>query len=581
MKQWKRWIALGISVTMLASALLTGCGKDQSGKNNGNDTTGNTAATAGQDGGAAGDTTTAGDTTATGDAANAGNDGAANAQFTEVSLPLTEETQTLTVWMKNDVTLLNACGGDMNNTPFFKKLEELTNVHIEWIIPASGSEQEQLNLMFSSGELADLMFISPGMCEYGDGLDAAVEDGYFLDLTEYLPQYAPNYLAAVNASSETIQKGVKTDQGRYVLMPTLMQEEQPPFMGYVVRQDWLDDLGLDTPVTYDDWENMLTKFKEEKGASAPFSMTPYSIWALGVGMGVYGDHTGNFYQIDGKVYNSLYDQPEAVKEYLTLLNRWYTNGLIDPDFASETISSYYGNSVLVTNNSNGCFSTMYTLPSTMFLPSMEEGAALSPILPPAKNAGDTLKYRGSTTSIGASYAISADCKNPELAIRWIDYLFSEAGALMANYGTEGDTYTLDESGSALFTDTVLNNPDGLSFDECLRTFTLAPGMPSAYMDYKRELQYIPEQDVNMMYKWAEVTDEYYYPANAQMTAEENAEYSTIYADLGTFIQENCLSFITGAKNIDEFDAFIEAIKGMGLDRCIELKQAALDRYNAR
>ena len=76
---------------------------------------------------------------------------------------------------------------------------------------ASGSEREQFNLMLSSGESADLMFISPTGLNYPDGLDAAIDDGYFLDLTDLLPKYAPNYLGAIEASSDEVKRGVVTD----------------------------------------------------------------------------------------------------------------------------------------------------------------------------------------------------------------------------------------------------------------------------------------------------------------------------------------------------------------------------------
>ena len=59
---------------------------------------------------------------------------------------------------------------------------------------------------------------------------------------------------------------------------------------------------------------------------------------------------------------------------------------------------------------------------------------------------------------------------------------------------------------------------------------------------------------------------------------EMKEFNTHY---DTYIDENVLSFITGAKSLDEFDAFIETIKGMGIERCKDIKQSALDRYNAR
>ncbi|MDO5424579.1 MAG: extracellular solute-binding protein [Eubacteriales bacterium] len=497
--------------------------------------------------------------------------------FTEVSLPLTEEKETLTVWVKNDVTLMNACGGDLNNTPFFQELEERTNVHIEWIVPASGTEQEQFNLLMSSGKLPDIMYTYPNQVYYPDGLDAAVEDGYFLDLTDLLPQYAPNYLAAIEKSDEDTKQGVKTDAGRSVLMYSVMQEEQPTFYGYVVRQDWLDELGLSVPVTYDDWEEMLTQFKETYNAAAPLSINSRFFWNLGIGMGAYAPN--DFYQEDGVVHNALLDDTEAVREFLTLMNRWYQNGLIDPDFASST--AFWGDSVLVTNNNTGAFLTMYTFPSAIFLPSMEEGASFTAVKTPVKEEGDTLEYGTPVPSTTSAYAVTTDCENPELAVSWIDYLFSEEGAMLANYGVEGETYTLDADGTPVFTETITANPDGLTYDEAMRTYLMAPSFPVSYYDWKRELQFISEDDFNMCYIWDDVNHEKYYSSYAAMTVEENAEYSNLFADIDTYISENALSFITGAKSLDEFDSFIETVKGMGLPRCVELKQAALDRYNAR
>ena len=58
-----------------------------------------------------------------------------------------------------------------------------------------------------------------------------------------------------------------------------------------------------------------------------------------------------------------------------------------------------------------------------------------------------------------------------------------------------------------------------------------------------------------------------------------AEYSDIFSDLSTYIQENLLSFITGSKSLSEYDQFIETVKSMNLERVVELKQSALDRFN--
>ena len=85
----------------------------------------------------------------------------------------------------------------------------------------------------------------------------------------------------------------------------------------------------------------------------------------------------------------------------------------------------------------------------------------------------------------------------------------------------------------------------------------------------------------MMEDWGAAGTDYRFPGPATMSAEENQEYSRIFTDLQTYVKESVLAFITGEKSMDEYDAFIETIKEYNIDRCIELKQAALDRYYAR
>lgn len=496
----------------------------------------------------------------------------------ELTLPLTDEKETITVWMANDSTAMAKNGGDYNNNPYFKELEARTNVHVDWQVPAAQTESEQFNLLFTSGELPDVMYYYPGQnISYKDGLDAAVDDGYFLDLTDLLPKYAPHYLEALKKSSENVQKAAVTDEGRYVQIYSILQTSQPSFYGYVVRQDWLDELGLDTPETYEDWENMLTQFKEKYNASAPLSPFPAWLWNLGIGMGVYSPL--DFYQEDGKVKQAIVDEPEKVREFLTLMNKWYTEGLIDPDFASET--NPWGNSVLMSNDSTGVTCTMYTIPSALFLPSMsDDNASFSALKYPVQNKGDELKSGYVVPDTNASWVISADCKNPELVLKWIDYMYTDEGALFGNYGKEGETFTKGDDGKPVFTDVISNNSDGLSYDEAMRIYTYEPSWPGIYYDWERELQFVSEDDFKMCDTWNDFDHEAtYYPAYATMNLEETAEYSDIFSDLSTYMEENLLSFVTGSKSLSEYDEFVDTVKSMNMERVIELKQAALDRFN--
>ena len=421
------------------------------------------------------------------------------AEAKEVTLPLCEEKETITIWMRNDVSTMNISGGDPNNTAFYKELEERTNVHVEWMIPASGSEQEQFNLLFASGELPDMMY-NQG---YIDGLDAAIDDEYLLDLTPYVNEYMPNYLAAIEkAPNPNLKKYVRTDSGRYGAVYTVFETDQIPWMGWAIRQDWLDELGLEVPVTYEDYENVLKAFKEKKGCSAPLAIPSNEILAVGYGYGLYGGglFVDGWYQENGETKFYFYSDREAGRKTLETLTRWYSEGLIDPDFA--TGFSFGTDSVIVNNGNTGLASIIYTHPNSSLKPAVDAGAKFTPLLPPVEKAGDPIKARMESQIYGASMVISADSEKKELCMRWLDYLFSEEGALFANYGIEGET------------------------------FEMVDGEPSTFYDWTREFASVPQELIDMCYVWNEATTDNLY-LYATMSAEENQEYTNIFTDLNT------------------------------------------------
>ena len=53
-----------------------------------------------------------------------------------------------------------------------------------------------------------------------------------------------------------------------------------------------------------------------------------------------------------------------------------------------------------------------------------------------------------------------DCHNPEIMLRWFDYLYTEEGALLFNYGLEGQGHIIVD-GKPMLTELVVANPDGI------------------------------------------------------------------------------------------------------------------------
>lgn len=558
MKKLKKPATLFLVFALLVGSL-TACGNK-----NGNDSTPTDSGKTGTEQGTGGE-----DASSPDDQGDASQEGSA-------SLPLTEEPVTLSMFIAMDSNL-STTGMSYADTDFFKEMEARTGVHIDFQIPATGEETTAFNLMIASGELPDLIARQQPGVTYPDGLDAAVDDGYYLDLTPYLDTHLADYNKLRNKDDFTAKSTV-TDSGRVVAAYQIYQEPQGPWCGLQVRKDWLDDLGLDMPVTFDDWEVMLTKFKDEKGAYAPLSIGPNGYNIVTNSMSAAFGATCDFMNVDGTVvYGPITD---GWKEYLALMHDWYSKNLIDPDFMTGAV--FMPDMGMVTTGQVGAWDSMYTMPSLYEASSTDSNMYIVPVSSPVKQAGDEVHIRLADSILGVFTTVSADTKYPELCMKWINYLATEEGSLLMNYGIEGKGLAYGADGNPTFSELVTNNPDGLSVSQAQCVYAMAPStLPGSY-DWKRELGTVPEKDLTSYDVWGAVDANYIMPTGLTHTGEESKELASITTDITTFMNESSAQFITGVKNIEtDWDAYVETIKSMKIDRALQIKQDALDRFNAR
>lgn len=71
-----------------------------------------------------------------------------------LQLPLTDETEELTVWCVYN----NNAVPDPNDLKGVQELERRTNVHINWIPVTTSEASEKQGILFSSGDLPDIMY---------------------------------------------------------------------------------------------------------------------------------------------------------------------------------------------------------------------------------------------------------------------------------------------------------------------------------------------------------------------------------------------------------------------------------------
>lgn len=511
-----------------------------------------------------------------GAAAESGDESQAEtAETGEFQLPIVDEPTTLSYFVADDSNAA-IMTTDWNDNEFYQEMERRTGVHLEFEMVSSADYQTNFNLMIASGNLADMIYV--GASYYAEGVDAAIDDGYFLDLTDLVDEYMPNY-EKVRTSDVQYELLSTTDSGRLGAVYELRQSKQGPWLGLWIRQDWLDDLGLDTPVTFDDYHEVLTAFKNEKGATAPlilnFSGSDGEFGTMSGGLNVL-----NSWQLDetGKVNFGPY--MDAWKEYVTIMHQWYTEGLIDPDFMATDERT--ADMAKVVTGASGVFAALYTMPSVYEAASEDPNMNLAPVNPPVMNEGDEghIRLRDSYTS--GNTAISADSENWEVALRWLDYLYTDEGALLANYGVEGDTFEFDENGEPVFTDKILNNENGWTMTQTVASYLCPSAGIANWSDWTRELAGVPEKDQACYDVWSEFSDDWRLPSSVTLTQDESTERAALYADISTIVKEQTAQFISGALDIEEnWDAYISALEASGMERAIEITQAAYDRYLAR
>lgn len=497
-------------------------------------------------------------------------------ELPDVTLPISEEPITITYFQTTDGNA-SQVKNDYNDLDVYQELEKRTNVHIEWQMSSGADTQTNFNLMISSNQLADVMY---GASYYTDGIEAGIDDGYFLDLTELVPEYAPHYWAVAH-TNDRYRKTAITDSGRIGVLWQFQQSEQGPWDGLNVRQDWLDELGLDVPVTYDDWHEVLTGFKD-MGVYAPLSlMGNGSLDAASAFMSGFGvTYTWQLTEDGSVAYGPYLD---GWKDYVALMADWYAEGLIDPDFM--TANYYFGDTTMIVTGKTGAWTGMYTMPSLYKQTTEDPDMEISACTAPRVNEDDEIHLRlPDQRTSGMPHALSAnlDEEKAQIILKWFDYLFTEEGALLCNYGIEGDTYTLDDSGNPVWTDKVLNSPDGYSFSQAQANYCMPPSSQPFWYDWTRELQGLDEESIAMMDVWAQDDMDWVMPSDLTLTADESVERASIMTDIDTFLKEQTAQMITGVLDVEtNWDSYKSTIESMGIDRATEITQAAYDRYLAR
>lgn len=504
------------------------------------------------------------------------------------ALPYSTTGEELSMWLPLTPDLANTYS-DLNEHIVVQAAEEVTGVHINFTHTSFFTANDDFNLMTAAGDYCDL--ISCAVKYYATGGAGAMEDGVIINLSDLIPEYAPDYNAVIN-SDETHIAQSRSDSGDILAFYT-WKDEVYNRSGMQTRGDWLDELGLDAPETYEEYESVLQAFQSAYGCTAAMQMYPSCLLTGSMLCGGYGvsgyytvyDDSGEIpnvmFQIDGTAHCSLLE--DGYRDYLTMLNRWYTEGLISSDFLSGSCNPNDSNNLGdIYSGNTGIWYSEYQNLADYANSIDDDNVYIAALKDPTIQKGDKTHFGGSIalgSSNGFTTSISTQCENTERATKWCNFWFTEQGFLLATYGIEGESYTLDASGNPVFTELVTNNPNGLSQREAQSMYSLSqfPTLSKKSVDFLS----LNDQQIAAIEVWDSSIDGAYLMPDVSLTPEESAEYASIMSDINTYASTTVDQMVIGEASLADWDAFTDTLRSMKLDRCIEIYQAALDRYNSR
>ena len=417
-----------------------------------------------------------------------------------------------------------------------------------------------------------------------DSIFSYAHEGAFIPLNDLIDSYAPNIKKYLEENPDVRKAMTDADGNIYMLnyVPDGVAGRV-----WVIRTDWLDALNLEVPKTVEDLENFLYAFKNDdpngngEQDEIPLFNDKYTeiirtatLW----GARVYGEDNSSERVVmdnDGKFYHAW--TADAFKEAMINMAKWYKDGIIDPEVFTRK-SNTARPTFWTTENVGGC--THEWLASTTAYNYNSDLLAATPdfkveaFLPPSYNGADGFEEHNRAQIKPDGWAISANCKNPEAAIRFMDWFYSEEGNRATNYGIEDESYTMVD-GKPVFTDEVLSQTGVNSYIQK----TYGAQYPLGYAkDYNYESQWTVKEGQEA-YDLYSNSDAYSVPMTPIMnfTDDERAIYDKYITPLNTYLDEEVQGFITGTIDVEaEWDSYVQKCNDLGAQELVDLYQKIYD-----
>ncbi len=457
---------------------------------------------------------------------------------------------------------------------YLPTVEKYTNVHlqVDWRPDSDWNTQVATALAGGVDNLPYL--IRPGTY----GVAALANEGAIVPLDDYL-DLIPNIVAAVG---EERFADWKAADGHFYTIPTIVNV--PGSQSTAVRKDWLDKLNMDVPTTWEQWKAYWYGVRDNdmNGNGDTTDEIPIvlemgqngerSLHALLNAFGIKASSDAQFCVLDDGTYTMVYEHPRY-REFITEMQQLYADKIIDQEFATRYQADMYN------TMSGNLAGTVFTWAEqcavhseTLIANGVEDGLYLTcaPITGPY---GDQWiqKRQGITGNWCITAKAEADGKVEDILKFW-NWMFSDEGVMLYNYGIEGYTYTMVDGKAVINPEiTAAGFNDyrtlGMEFEPVGGNWQNDAFMQCVFSGKTVDELTIPRKSFYDGLNEHGVNDGKYYAMPPTLETEAYVEYRAELITSGVCaLRDQC---VAGQLSVDDFFAKYEELKGRGLQDIID------------
>ncbi len=468
-----------------------------------------------------------------------------------------------------------------------KYVEEYLNVKIILEAVPSASYADKKKVLISTDNMPDIMKINLS------DLRQFAREGMFVNLSEN-KERLPNFFTVLDQNPDIYKLSIDGEMFSFPTMRRPSAGDDPNGQQPVIRSDLIKEYGLEYPDSFEELYEVLKVFKQNRPGSIPLTnrkggntsgtqkVLDTMAYPLGSGSKMYYDQDigGGQY-----VYGPAH---ENFKEVLRYLNQLYAEGLLDPDYATNTSDIWKekmssGKALMYFDN------TGFRMDFEAALKTLEPNATYD-VFPTMENSfGQRRNFIFEQHWSNSHYVVASSSENIDLALAYMDWSFGEQGCDILNYGVPGVHFDKINGVPVMKTSVwdafIAAGSNGPSYDLQSK---LGIGLPAftPYVDvgaselmknYMLDGEAAERSEATAAMNRADtgLRRPVYDPPLSQ---EDNERYNQLLSAVENIVVPEFDKYIMGLEPIENYDAVIERARTAGAQEMEDIFNRANEAY---